>query len=251
MTHTVTGLYRYPVKGLSGEELPSVALAAGTCFPLDRAYALAHGSTDFNPAAPAFLPKTSFLMLARNPKLAALETRLDNDHVLTVLRDGRQVARGSLDQPVGRKLIEQFFAAFLAGEVRGAPKLVHADDHEFSDTGDNLVSVINLASVRDLERVAGATVDPMRFRGNIYVDGGPAWSEFAWVDKDITVGGVRLRVLDRTGRCPATNVDPKTGVSDMNLPRTLQRAYGHADMGVYAQVIEAGEIAHGDTVSVS
>ena len=96
--------------------------------------------------------------------------------------------------------------------------------------------------------VVGKPVERLRFRANIYVEGTRAWEEFGWVDREIAIGGVRLKVIDRIGRCAATNVDPATAERDMNLPNALQRAFGHADMGVYAKVIGGGRIAVGDAL---
>jgi uncharacterized protein YcbX len=45
-----------------------------------------------------------------------------------------------------------------------------------------------------------------RFRPNIVVSGCPAWAEFGWVGKQIKIGGVVMRVLEPTVRCPATQV---------------------------------------------
>ena len=50
-------------------------------------------------------------------------------------------------------------------------------------------------------------------------------------------------------RCAATNVDPDTGIRDLAIPDALQRAYGHADCGIYAEVVTPGEIAVGDRVA--
>ena len=47
-------------------------------------------------------------------------------------------------------------------------------------------------------------------------------------------------------RCAATEVDPDTGIRDVAVPRTLMDNFGHADCGVYAEVIAGGEIAVGD-----
>ncbi len=114
-----------------------------------------------------------------------------------------------------------------------------------------VVSIINLASVADVETLAGAPVDPLRFRGNLYVSGWPAWHEFDLLDRELKVGsGVRLKVVKRIVRCAATNVDPATGIRDLTIPATLQQNLGHADCGVYAEVIAAGEIAQGDTVTL-
>ena len=37
--------------------------------------------------------------------------------------------------------------------------------------------LINLATVRDVERIVGAPVDPLRFRANLYFEGAEAWAE--------------------------------------------------------------------------
>jgi hypothetical protein len=118
----------------------------------------------------------------------------------------------------------------------------------FSNVPDKCVSLINLASVRDLERVVRAPVDPLRFRANIYLEGAPAWAEFGWAGAEIDVGGARLRVTKATQRCAATNVDPETAARDMNIPQALQRGFGHVDMGIYAEVVTGGEVATGDRI---
>jgi uncharacterized protein len=131
--------------------------------------------------------------------------------------------------------------------LRGAPKVLHAPGFSFSDVARKVVSIINLASVAAVEGVVGGPVDPLRFRGNVYVSGWPAWREFDLVGQEITVGArARLRVIKRIVRCAATNVDPDTGIRDLSIPDTLMRSFGHADCGVYAEVIEAGEVAVGD-----
>ena len=97
----------------------------------------------------------------------------------------------------------------MKAELRGAPKIVHAPGHSFSDVAAKCVHIVNLASVRELERIIGRPVDPLRFRANLYLDGMEPWAEFAWLDKEIGVGPTRLRVFARTQRCEATNVDPE------------------------------------------
>ncbi len=91
---------------------------------------------------------------------------------------------------------------------------------------------------------------PLRFRGNVYVAGWPAWSELDLVGRELEIAGTRLKVVKRIVRCPATNVDPDTGARDLNIPQTLLRNIGHADCGIYAEVIEGGEIAEGDAIEI-
>ena len=252
MTATVAAIRRYPVKGLSPETLDEVQLAEGEGLPGDRGFALALGSTPTDGPAIPWMPKTGFLTLLAHEKLAVLKTRFDTESgVLVIERGGKPVARGKITDSVGRALIEEFFAAYMGDAARGRPKLVRAAPGEvLSDHSTAVVSFINLASVRDLERVTGAAIDPVRFRGNIYLEGAEAWSEFDWVGREITVGGVGFTVSERIGRYGATNVDPQTGTRDLNLPGDLKRGFGHTDMGIYATVTAAGRLAAGDPASL-
>ncbi len=251
MTATVTLIHRHPVKGLNAEPLARVTLAPGEGLPHDRRFALAQGSTRFDTQAPEWRPKTQFLTLMRDEKLAQLRIAFDEQTgELAVHRAGKRVVRATVTEPLGRSLIEQFFAAFMGAAARGAPKLLEAPGHMFSDVREKCLSLISLASVRDLERVVGAPVDPSRFRANIYFEGAPAWAEFDWVGKEIAIGAARLRVSARIDRCAAINVNPVTAARDMNVVKALQRGFGHIDMGVYAEVIGGGEIATGDGITV-
>lgn len=250
-TAHLVALCRYPVKGLSPERLESVAIEADQTIPFDRAYAIENGPGRFDPDQPKHLPKINFLMLMRDERLATLTARFDTDtETLSLFRDNKQVARGQLSTAIGRTLIEQFLAAYMQAELRGPPKVVSAPGHSFSDVSAKCVHIVNLASVRELDRHVGRPVDPLRFRANLYIDGLEPWAEFSWLDKAVTIGTAQLRVFTRTQRCAATNVDPATGARDMAVPATLQRGWGHTDFGVYAKVVKGGQIATGDTVAI-
>ena len=252
MSATVTQIHRHPVKGLNAEPLARAALTPGEGLPHDRRFALAHGSTRFDTQAPEWRPKTQFLMLMRDEKLAQLRIAFDDETgELAVNRAGKQVVRAKATEPLGRTLIEQFFAGFMGTAARGAPRLLEAPGHAFTDVPEKCLSLINLASVRDLERVMREPVDPLRFRANIYFEGAPAWAEFNWVGKEIAIGAARLQVTARIDRCAATNVNPKTAIRDMNVVKALQRGFGHIDMGVYAGVVTGGDIATGDRITVA
>ena len=247
----ITALLRYPVKGLSAEPLQRVDLEAGEGLPLDRAFALALGSTRFDPAQPEFLPKNSFLMLMRDEKLALLATRYDAaTATLEISRHGRTVARGRVDQSAGRAVIEQFFAAYVGAAARGTPKLVQAPGHAFTDVPEKTVTLISLASLADLARVVGQPLDPLRFRANVVVEGLAPWVEKTWVGRELIIGSTRFRVRGQIDRCAATNVEPGTGKRDLNLPRTLMSAFGGNLFGVYLDVLVPGEVAVGDPVSL-
>ena len=244
----IHAIYRYPVKGLSPEPLERTELAVHETLPGDRLYAIENGPSGFDPAAPRHQPKQRYLMLMRNERLAQLRTRFDHaNHTLAIEAQGREAVRGDLRTPEGRAAIERFFAVFCADELRGAPKVLHAPGFSFSDVAHKVVSIINLASVAAVEGAVGRPVHPLRFRGNVYVTGWPAWHEFDLVGREIAVGKrARLKIIKPIVRCAATNVDPDTGMRDLSIPDTLLRSFGHANCGVYGEVVEAGDIARGD-----
>jgi len=248
----IQAIHRYPVKGLSPEPLSRTSLSAGQTVPCDRMYAIENGPSGFDTANPAYFPKQRFLMLMRNARLAELRTAFDEaSHTLIARSENREAARGDLRTPEGRAAIEAFFAEHCGPELRGPPKVLHATGHSFSDVARKVVSIINLASVAALEDAMGAPVHPLRFRGNLHVEGWPAWHEFDLLNKEISIGpSARLKVVKRIVRCAATDVDPDTGIRDLEIPRTLMKTYGHADCGVYAEVIEGGAVAVGDTVAI-
>lgn len=252
---TVAAIRRFPVKGLSAEDLPAVELTAGQTLPLDRTYAILHG-----PAAvveqEGWRPKSEFFTLVRNEKLAALDSDFDAEtRTLTIRRHGRQVARGRLDQPMGRTLIEQFFAAYMAGAAPGAPKIAEAQGVAFTDVEAPLVSLLNLASVHDLERLAKEPVDPGRFRANLWLDGLAPWAEREWAAGAVLrLGTAVLEVAKPIGRCAAIDVAP-SGTPDggsraLNLLQAMRRGLGHTECGVYARVVTGGRVAVGDALEL-
>jgi uncharacterized protein YcbX len=249
---TVDSIYRYPVKGLSPEPLTRAQLEPGAFFPGDRLFAIENGPSGFDSTDPQRPAKIRFLMLMRDERLATLRTRYeDATGTLSIEHEGRSAVRADLATSEGRLAIEAFFRRFMPAELRGPPKVLAAPPgFRFTDSRSGFVSIINLASVAAIESIVGVPVQPLRFRANLYVDGWPAWHEFELVGREITIGGVRLKIIKRIERCAAINVDPGTGMRDLGVLTTLMRTFDHADCGVYAQVIAGGDIAPGEKVLV-
>ena len=251
MPAAVEEIRRYPVKGLNGEVLDEVLLTSGEGIPHDRRFALAPAASRFDRSSPEWMPKRNFLQLMRDERLALLDSHFDPETgILTICRDGSQVARGDITQPLGRALVEQFLQAFIPPGPRGNPHIVEAPGRMLSDVPDKFLSILNLASVKDIERVARSPVDPRRFRANLHLGGLPAWAEMSWEGKEIAIGDVRLEVVEVTGRCAATEVDPDSGERDLHLLKILQQGFGHTACGIYARVTAGGRFEKGDTVTV-
>jgi uncharacterized protein YcbX len=256
MPARVTELARYPIKGLSLERLLSARLQPGRGFEGDRAFALALPDTVFDEDHPIALPKTRFLVLARQEALAGLSTKYDATNGMLRIDDGDRTFEASTRTRSGIASINEFFVRFLpAGARDGQPRLVRGVGHRFTDVGVhsgelmNAISVLNLESVRDFEEKMGVPIDPRRFRMNILIDGLRPWEDMDWIGREITIGQVKFRGVRLTVRCPATEVNPETALRDISLPRELKRLYGHVYLGLYLQAQSEGSLAIGDKVA--
>ncbi|MBI1423839.1 MAG: MOSC domain-containing protein [Gammaproteobacteria bacterium] len=245
----IASLYRYPVKGFSPERLDLVHVQHGEGFPVDRKYGLLRTQVDFDPAAPKWLAKANFIMLMLHERIATLKTRyVDEESAFVVSTQDNREHRFLLDSAEGRHALENFVQNFMPEVLHEAPRLVAAEGHHFTDKAAKYISLINLASLRELETRWGEPLDPLRFRANVYIDGAPPFSELDWVGQTIQLGPVLAAVSQRNGRCAATNVNPQTGVRDRNIPGKLRNDFGHKDLGVYLTATQDGVLQAGDPV---
>lgn len=252
MSVTIAEIRRYPVKGMTGEALDETSLAPGEGLPHDRRFALAPSASRFDRSSPDWMPKRHFLQLMSDERLALLETHFEPDSgILTISRDGRQVVRGDITQQLGRTLVEQFLQAFIPAGPRGNPHIVEVSGRMLTDTPDKYLSILNLASVKDIERVSRSPVDPRRFRCNLHLDGLPAWAEMGLVGQEIGINEVRLEVVETIDRCAATEVNPESAERDLPMLNVLRQGFGHTKCGIYARVVTGGRIRKGDPVEIA
>lgn len=248
----VERITRYPVKGLSPEQMEQVELSPGAGIPLDRRFAFAQGDSPFDPADPKWLPKRNFACLAVNARAAAIHSAYEaRTNTLALRAEGHAPLLAELSDPAGRAAAAAWVTAFLGEEARGALRLSEVPGHAFTDIPDKAVSLIGLASVAELGAQAGMELDPLRFRANILFSGAAPFAELDWMGREVLLGGARLKVFRRTKRCAATEVNPATAERDAKPPRWLMENYGHADLGIYATVLEGGRVAVGDALELA
>ncbi len=254
MNGVIQKLFHYPIKGLSAQPLASVVMRKGEGFPLDRAFGFARSGSGFDPQNPSPLPKTKFIMLAKDENLARLDTFYDGAvGILSITRNGK-TALFDITNYDGRNEASKYLAEHLNFSDELQPTLHSAEPHKFTDVSVvspemmNAVSLINLESVSHLSEVLGQKVDPARFRGNIIFSGLPAFSELDLIGQRLMLGNVQVKVVRRTKRCSATEVNLKTAERDLNIPKILRDHFGHSDMGVYAEVVSCGDLKPGDEI---
>jgi uncharacterized protein YcbX len=252
MEAVVASLYRHPVKGFTPERLVSARLEAGQCFPCDRLYAVEDGPSGFDPSEPGHISKMKFTVLAKIPAVAKARTAYDAaSGVLIARAEGHPDFADDLRTDTGRAGFEAWLASLLGDDIKGPLKVIEGPGaHRFMDSRSGYVSIVNLASVRDLGQRLGRDLDPLRFRANLYVEGWPAWVENEWTGRAMSVGGAMAEVLKPIVRCAATHVDPTTAERDVELVKALFDTYGHMLCGIYLNITEDGEVGEGDVVAV-
>jgi len=103
--------------------------------------------------------------------------------------------------------------------LRGPPRILEARGHSFSDVARKVVSIINLASVAAIAGLIGRPVDPLRFRGNLYVEGWPAFGELDLVGREIAIGSARGRIINQRNQKKNPSHSPSERLGAGNLGR--------------------------------
>ncbi|MBT9245521.1 MOSC domain-containing protein [Gemmobacter fulvus] len=247
MTVRLAHICRHPIKSHGREDLASVRLLAGEGLPWDRHWAVAHEAAKL---VEGWNPCVNFARGSKAPALMAISAELNEATAEVTLRhpdradltfrpDAPEDLPGFLDWVRG-----------LNPEGRAMPERIVSAGRIMSDTDYASVSILNLASGRALSQSMGTELSPYRWRGNLWVEGWEPWAEWDLVGRQLRIGSALLEVRERIERCNATKADPETGQINADTLGGLRAAYGHQDFGVYAVVIEGGEIALGQPIEV-
>ena len=254
-TAIIDSLHCWPVKGFSGQRLERMELKAHAPYAHDRLWAIERAGPVFDATNPRHIPKGKFFQLVNTPKLAQLESTYDPESTrLTLLLDGKEVARGALRTEEGRRTIEDFLAQWLGELAPNRPRVVGIGTHHFFDVPKPFVSLINLETLAALGEVVGRPLEKERerFRANIYVRDLPAWAEAEWEGRTLLLNGEPAFIArERIGRCVATEVNPETGARDVVIPRTMLQELGHKDCGLYLEPIANVTLKPGDVLQVA
>jgi uncharacterized protein YcbX len=222
----VIALWRYPVKSMAAEALPSAEVdwhgVAG-----DRRWAFVRGE----------VPRSGFPWLTIREDVAMLS------HVPRFVEPERpDVSRTIVRTPSGEEfeVVDPALAASLGDGVR-----VIKQNRGVFDTMP--LSLITTQAIADLEALVGFSLDPQRFRPNLLVEADER--EDAWVGRVVRIGGMAMRVDQRDERCVIVNVDPASGVRNPAVLRTLAQERSTC-IGVYGSTVQPGAVAVGDPVLV-
>ena len=214
MPLSVAGLWRYPVKSLAGEGIPSTVLGADG-IPGDR------------------------LVRVMGP-----------EGVRTSRRHYRLLGlQGSLDV-FGLALINGL--PWESDEALALVRRAAGDDAwlEATNDGDEGIrfDVLPLLVATD-GAVAEFGRDVRRLRPNILIGGVDGLAERNWPGAELAIGDVVIRLDSLRGRCPMTTVDPDTLERDPEVLRDIGRRFG-GRLALNADVLRVGEISVGNRVEL-
>jgi len=247
MTARLSLIWRHPIKSHGREDLASVRLLAGEGLPWDRAWAVAHEAAKLREG---WSPCVNFARGAKAPALMAITCTLDEEARRVTLRHPE---RGEITiRPDAAEDLPRFldWVTPLNPPERAQPARLVSAGRAMTDSAWPSVSVLNRASLGDLSARMGLPLSPHRFRGNLWVEGWAPWAEWEMLGRRVRIGATVLELRERITRCKATTVDVETGLPRGDTLAALETGYGHQDFGLYAEVIEGGEIALGQEVEL-
>lgn len=229
----VTQLWRYPVKSMQGGRMDHAEVGE-LGVTGDRQWGLVDADTGL------------VLTARRVPRLLEATAEVDGDAVQVRLPDGTETDDdGVLSSWLGRPVELRR----PAPDERGSYEIATNDDDPDSEWiqwhgpkgvwHDSTRTRISIIAEESL-----GTWDVRRFRPNVVVSGG---DERALVDRDITIGSVRLRVMKEIDRCVIVT-RPQPGLErDKSVLVDVHRERA-GNLGVGALVRAGGRISVGDAV---
>jgi uncharacterized protein len=186
-----------------------------------------------------------------------LELRLPTGVVVagTAEPDGEALEVNFYGRPVAAHVVDGDFSEALSAYAGHEVRLARPDR-----PGDAIdvrpVTLVSLESVAELARRGEheGTLDAGRFRMTIEIEGVSApHEEDTWAARRVRVGGAVIRVDEPVPRCVVTTLDPATGLRDFPTLKVIRDYRGvnteqQLEFGVYADVVEPGEVSVGDPV---
>ena len=186
-----------------------------------------------------------------------LELRLPNGVVVVgkAEPDGEAIEVNFYGRPVTAHIVDGDFTEALSTYAGHEVRLARPDRQ-----GDAIdvrpVTLVSLESVAELARRGEheGALDPGRFRMTIEIEGvGAPHEEDTWAGRRVRMGEAVIRIDEPVPRCVVTTLDPDTGLRDFPTLRVIRDYRGtnaeqQLEFGVYAEVVEPGEVSVGDPV---
>jgi len=247
MAGQVAHIFRHPIKSHGREELTEVTLTEGQTMPWDRRWAVAHEASKADGSE--WVPCANFSRGSKAPGLMAIDAKVDDDSG-TVTLTHPNLPLLKFDPDGNCQAFLDWVRPLMPKDRAKSAWVIRVPGRGMTDSDFPSISLNNLSSNQALSQRIGQELSPLRWRGNVWLDGLGAWEEFKWLGKTLRIGQAELYVKERIVRCLATTANPNTGKRDADTLKALNDGWGHQEFGVYAKVTKTGKIALGDTLQV-
>jgi uncharacterized protein YcbX len=248
---TLAHIIRHPIKSVGYEEIERAPLGKGRALAFDRHWAISHECAKFadNPDGKPteWAAKVNFLRGVAGHELMAVQARMSGDQ-LTLIHP--QAGTITLNPDQDEAALIAWIATLWPSDKPAPARVVSLQNQAFGDWPDPFLAIIGTASNAELAARMDHDLSIHRWRANLWLDGLKPFAEFDLIGKRIRIGTAVLQINQRITRCKATTVNPATGIADADTLRALRDLYGHQDFGVYATVVQSGDIARGDTLEI-
>lgn len=227
----VVGLWRYPVKSMAAEKL-SDAEVSWHGFAGDRRWAFIRNG----------VTRSGFPWLT-------LRERNDMNHFLPSFVEPAHPDKSATIVRTPPGAVFDVADPALAAELCRDGARVIRQDRGIFDTFP--LSLVTTQTLSRLSEMVGTRLDVERFRPNILVEttNEEAFSEDDWVGCILRIGGVRMRVDKRDGRCAVITIDPVTSRRNPAILRTVAQDR-QGCVGVYGSTVQPGRIGLHDSVLI-
>ena len=244
---TVASLWRHPIKSHGREALDSVTLDAGKTMPWDRHWAVTHQKSKFDTSNPEWVMCRNFMIGNLTPDLAGIWASFDDATQMMTLRHA-DLGEITFNPDTPADFLK--WVAPLSADQSISPTGLVTADVGMTDSPFASISLMNTASHLSVAQQMNHDLEPERWRGNIWLDGLPAWEERDLLGKTIRIGTAQLDIKEHIVRCGHTKANPHTGKRDLDTLAALQAGWGHQEFGVYAIVSKSGRLTVGDKAQV-
>lgn len=242
-------LFRFPIKGLPGESIAFAPVEASGGILGDRAVAFSNGTVEVSDGE--WNSCLSFTILKNNKSLQKWSVTSEPPLITVVAPQASAEESLTFDssEASGKRELREYLSAHLPTQGSHRRDVV-STSHGMFDSRLSGISIINPNTVRQLSNAGSIELDPLRYRGNILVEGLPAFAEFGLIGKTLRIGDVKIAITKSIERCSATSVNPATTEVDTNGPRLLATHFGHLHCGIYGTVISSGTLNVGEQIEV-
>ena len=249
----IKNLYFSPVKSLSFNNVNTLEIIKNIGIKNDRIFAFSNNlnfkDIELIKNNPLKREIYKFLSLKKYPELNEYNFLFENNFLILEF-ENKIILKTDINNQHEVKILCSKLEDMLPN-INNINLLKDSMNPFFDTMPNKSISLINLNSIKDFEKLSNYQVEHERFRGNIYVEDLDKWEERKLVGKVLSINDIKFKVIKEIPRCSATNIKPKTSNINLNIPFNLKKIYNHINLGIYLDPLNDGKINKGDLIKIN